>query len=149
MKSPKNDPDVRFDELIAVLKDQGYRMTPQRLELVRIIATSKGHLSASQIFETIKKQFPTMSQATVYNTLALLKEMNQILEIDLHGDSHYDGNRPEAHPHLICINCQRIADGDLDIDNGTIARIEQDSGFKILRSQIAFYGLCPDCRSES
>ena len=37
-----------------------------------------------------------MSQATVYKTLALLKEMNQVLEIDLRDDSHYDGNRPSS-----------------------------------------------------
>ncbi len=149
MKSPMNDPDVRFDELINALKEKGYRMTPQRFELVRIIAASDGHPSASQIYEAIKNQFPTISQATVYNTLALLKEMNQVLEFDLHGDSHYDGNRPEAHPHIICVNCNKIVDGNLDIDKETILGIEQDSGFQILRSKIALYGLCPDCRSDS
>lgn len=148
MISPKNNPDARFDELITGLKNQGHRMTPQRLELVRIIAASEGHPSASQIFETIKNQFPTMSQATVYNTLALLKDMNQILEIDLHGDSHYDGNRPEPHPHIICTECNQIVDGDFDLDVEMIKRLEETSGFQITRSQLAFYGLCPNCRSE-
>jgi len=143
-----NNPDVRFDELISVLKAKGYRMTPQRLELIRIIAASNGHPSAAQIYETIKHQFPTMSQATVYNTLALLKDMNQILEIDLHGDSHYDGNRSEPHPHIICIECNQIVDGDFDLDVEMIKRLEETSGFQITRSQLAFYGLCPNCRSK-
>lgn len=142
-----NDPNVRSDELISVLKEQGYRMTPQRLELIRVIAASEGHPSALQIFETIKDKFPTMSQATVYNTLSLLKELNQVLEVDLHGDSHYDGNRPEDHPHVVCLQCKKIVDGSLDIDGKAIEQIENSSGFKIIRSQIAFYGLCPDCRS--
>ncbi|PKO06309.1 MAG: transcriptional repressor [Chloroflexi bacterium HGW-Chloroflexi-3] len=148
MKSPMNDPNDRFNELIAALKDRGYRMTPQRLELVRVITTSEGHPSASQIYETIRNQFPTMSQATVYNTLSLLKEMNQILEIDLHDDSHYDGNRPEPHPHIICIQCNRIVDGNFDLDGNMIQRLEETSGFHIIRSQFAFYGLCPNCRSK-
>ena len=143
-----NNPDVRFDELISVLKAKGYRMTPQRLELVRIIAASNGHPSAAQIYETIKHQFPTMSQATVYNTLSLLKDMNQILEIDLHGDSHYDGNRTEPHPHIICTECHQIVDGDFDLDIEIIKRLEETSGFQITRSQLAFYGLCPNCRSK-
>jgi len=143
-----NNPDVRFDELISVLKAKGYRMTPQRLELIRIIAASNGHPSAAQIYETIKHQFPTMSQATVYNTLALLKDMNQILEIDLHGDSHYDGNRSEPHPHIICIECNQIVDGDFDLDVEMIKRLEETSGFQITRSQFSFYGLCPNCRSK-
>lgn len=143
-----NNPDTRFDELINALKQKSYRMTPQRLELVRVIAASVGHPSASQIYETIKGQFPTMSQATVYNTLALLKEMGQILEIDLHGDSHYDGNRPESHPHIICTGCNKIVDGNFDFDIGLIKQLEETSGFHITRTQFAFYGLCPDCRSD-
>jgi len=148
MEILKNNPDVRFEQLISALKQQGCRMTPQRLELVRILSSSEGHPNAAEIYETIKHQFPTMSQATVYNTLGLLKEMNQILEIDLHGDSHYDGNRPEPHPHIICMECNRIVDGDFDLDGETIQRLEENSGFEIIRSQFAFYGLCPNCRSK-
>jgi Fur family transcriptional regulator, peroxide stress response regulator len=86
------DPENRFDELIAALKEHNFRLTPQRVELVRLIATSQEHPSAAQLYVKIKKQFPTMSHATVYKTLTLLKEMNQVLEIDLRDDSHYDGN---------------------------------------------------------
>ncbi len=88
------DSTTRFDELISVLKERNYRLTPQRVELVRLIAASVGHPSAAQLYAQIKTQFPTMSQATVYKTLALLKEMDQVLEIDLGDDRHYDGNRP-------------------------------------------------------
>ena len=110
------DPKVRFDELIAALRERDFRLTPQRVELVRLIAASEGHPSAAQLYAKIRTQFPTMSQATVYKTLALLKEMNQVLEIDLRDDSHYDGNRPDPHPHLICMKCNKIVDGDLDLD---------------------------------
>jgi Fur family peroxide stress response transcriptional regulator len=141
------DPQKRFDELIAALKERKFRMTPQRVELVRLIASSEGHPSAGQLYARIKSQFPTMSHATVYKTLALLKEMGQVLEIDLRDDSHYDGNRPEPHPHLICSKCNRIVDGELALDPGVIRKMEQISGFKIHHSQIAFYGLCPDCKN--
>ena len=143
------DPNVRFDELIAALKERAFRLTPQRFELVRLIASSEGHPSAGQLYDRIKRQFPTMSHATVYKTLALLKDMGQVLEIDLRDDSHYDGNRPQPHPHLICIKCNKIIDGDADFDPSAIRKLEQASGYKIIRSQVSFYGLCPDCKQSN
>jgi Fur family peroxide stress response transcriptional regulator len=143
------DPEIRFNELIAALKQRDFRLTPQRVELVRLIASSEGHPSAAQLYARIKRQFPTTSQATVYKTLALLKEIGQVLEIDLRGDSHYDGSRLEPHPHLVCIQCGRIIDGEADFDSSAIRKLEQASGYKILRSQVLFYGLCPDCRQSS
>ena len=142
------DPDVRFDQLIAALKERDFRLTPQRVELVRLIAVSEGHPSANQLYTKIQRQFPTMSRATVYKTLALLKEINQVLEIDLRDDSHYDGNRPEPHPHLICMNCNKIIDGEVSLDQESLRRLEQSSGYKILRPQISLYGLCPECKEE-
>ncbi|MHB8132692.1 MAG: Fur family transcriptional regulator [Anaerolineaceae bacterium] len=142
------DPEVRFNHMIAALKERNFRLTPQRIELVRLIAVSEGHPSASQLHKKIKHQFPTMSHATVYKTLSLLKEMNQVLEIKLRDDSHYDGNRPEPHPHLICIKCNNIMDGDVSLDTESLRNLEESSGYKILRPQISLYGLCPRCKEE-
>lgn len=142
------DPEIRFDELIAALKEKKFRLTPQRVELVRLIASSEGHPSAAQLYERINRKFPTMSQATVYKTLALLKEMGQVLEINLRDDSHYDGNRPQPHPHLICIRCNKIVDGEFTLDQVSLHQVEQRSGYTVLRSQITFYGLCPDCKKK-
>jgi Fur family peroxide stress response transcriptional regulator len=143
-----SDPKVRFDELLVALRERNFRLTPQRVELVRLIAASDGHPSASQLYAKIQTQFPTMSQATVYKTLALLKEMNQVLEIDLRDDSRYDGNRPDPHPHLICMKCNKIVDGYLELDLSYIQKLEKTSGYQIVRPQIAFYGLCPKCRAD-
>jgi Fur family transcriptional regulator, peroxide stress response regulator len=140
------DPQARFEEMITALKNRDFRLTPQRVELLRMIAASEGHPSATQFFLKIKEKFPTMSHATVYKTLTMLKEMNQVLEIDLRDDSHYDGNRPGAHPHLICTNCNQIVDGELEIEPAVLSKLEETSGFQILRPQITFYGLCPDCQ---
>jgi Fur family peroxide stress response transcriptional regulator len=139
----------RYEQLLASLRQSHYRMTPQRMALVRLIASSEGHPSAAQLYARIKRQFPTMSMATVYKTLDLLKEWGQVLEIDLRDDSHYDGNRPQPHPHLICIKCNKIVDGEADFDPSVIRKLEWASGYKILRSQVSFYGLCPDCNQSS
>ncbi len=142
------DPTLRFNEMILALQECDYRLTPQRVELVRLIAASDGHPSAAQFYAKIKNQFSTMSQATVYKTLTLLKELNQVLEIELHDDRRYDGNRPEPHPHLICLQCNKITDGEIEINISSIKKMEESSGFQIIRPQISFYGLCLECRKR-
>jgi Fur family peroxide stress response transcriptional regulator len=142
------DSQIRFEELIAALKDQKFRLTPQRVELVRLIAVSEGHPNAARLYTAIRARFPTMSLATVYKTLALLKELNQVVEIELRDDRHYDGNRPQPHPHLVCLKCSRILDAELDLEPATLRRLEENSGFRISRPQIKLYGLCPDCKEK-
>jgi Fur family peroxide stress response transcriptional regulator len=142
-----SNPDDRFNELIGALKERDFRLTPQRVELVRLIAASEDHPSAAQLYTKITTRFPTMSQATVYKTLALLKEIGQVLEINLRDDSHYDGNRPGPHPHLICTKCNKIVDGELDIDLPAIRKLEKKTGYKIDHPEITFYGLCPECKT--
>jgi len=146
-----SDPQARFDELITALKERHFRLTPQRVDLVRLIAASQGHPSALQLYAQMKDRFPTMSPATVYKTLALLKDIDQVLEIDLPDDRHYDGNRPGPHAHLICTQCSRIVDGDLELklDPSKVRRLEKASGYRIVRPQVTFYGLCPKCKRSS
>ena len=60
----------------------------------------------NQHIEKVKKVFPTTSLATVYKTVALLKELNEVLELGFpEGSNRYDGNKPYPHPHLICTKC--------------------------------------------
>ena len=140
---------ARYDQLIAKLRDRGYRLTSQRLALVRLIAASEGHPNAAQLYKRLKTQFPSVSPATVYKLLALLKELGEVLEIDLRDDSHYDGNRPEPHPHLICLRCHQILDGPIELDPALIRQLERKSGYRIIRHQVAFYGLCPECQKKA
>jgi Fur family peroxide stress response transcriptional regulator len=143
------DPQTRFDQLIAKLRESEYRLTPQRVELIRLIAASEGHPSASQLYEQVKSRFPTMSLATVYKTLDLLKELGEALEIRLRDDSHYDGRKPYPHPHLICVQCQKIMDGELETAVNTIVQeVENNFGFQIVKHQLDFYGICPECQSK-
>lgn len=143
------DPNLRFEHLIERLKALGYRLTPQRMALIRFIVSCHEHPNAVQLHERIKAQFPTTSLATVYKTLDLLKEMGEVLEIGLREDNHYDGNRPYPHPHLICVKCHKIMDGDLEAPLHTlVVEIENIFDFQILRHQLNFYGYCLDCQKH-
>jgi len=141
------DPQKRLEQIIKVLKDKGCRLTPQRLAMLRILSKSAGHPSAEQIYEQIRADYPTTSLATIYKTLSLLKNMGEVFEVTFASmGSHYDGNKPYPHPHLICTKCGQI----LDLEFGPVAGISQEiarqTGYKITHQQLNFYGLCPQCQ---
>ena len=143
------DSDIRLDEIMRKLRQSGYRLTPQRMAVLKILVSNPDHPSVEQVYDQVKVDFPMTSLGTVYKTVTLLKEMGEILELGFGEDSHrYDGLRPYPHPHLICIKCNKIIDGDLSLDQESLRSLEQASGYQILRPQISLFGLCPDCKEE-
>lgn len=143
------DPQNRLEQIIKALRDRGYRLTPQRLAMLKIIAASKRHPNAEQIYEQMKADFPTTSLATIYKTLTLLKDMGEVLELNFAtAGSHYDGNKPYPHPHVICTRCGQI----LDPEFVAVAEISQEmgrqTGYQITHHQLNFFGLCPRCQKE-
>ncbi len=138
---------VRYDTLLQKLKARHSRITSHRLAMLNLLAASEGHPSAAQIFSTLQKQFPTISLSTVYNTLALLKEEGEVLEINLPLEARFDGNKPYPHPHLICTGCGKILDGDeLSSISDAGQEVFKRYGFEVAQSQVVFYGKCKDCR---
>jgi Fur family peroxide stress response transcriptional regulator len=125
-------------------KELGLKLTPQRLSILSYLEGNEDHPTAEEIYKKVSKRFPTMSFATVYNTLETLKRQGMIKEVMIeHGKKHFDPNI-ERHHHLICSKCKRIADIHADFD---LAVPEKDiQGFKIIGSHVEFYGICPQCR---
>jgi Fe2+ or Zn2+ uptake regulation protein len=75
------DHKKRFEIIIQKLRANGQKITPQRLAIVQILAKSTGHPSVEDIHDQIKKDFPTMSLATVYRNIVLIKSLGQVLEL--------------------------------------------------------------------
>jgi len=141
-------PHARLDQVTARLKATGYRLTPQRLAILRALIGSHQHPSVEQIYRQVRQDFPTTSLATVYNTLECLKSLGEVLELPLGGGSRYDGRKPEPHAHLVCTACGRIE--DLDIDLGGITQaVAQERGYTEVRHRLEFYGICPACQEGS
>ena len=147
------NPQVRFEALEDRLREQGYRLTPQRIALLRLLAASDRHPSASDLYDQLQAQFPTTSRATIYKTLNLLKELDEVLELGFSDDDNrYDGSRPYAHPHLICVCCRKIIDPEVgmaeDVVQQTAQQVARQSGYQSVSHRLDFYGVCPDCQRE-
>jgi Fur family peroxide stress response transcriptional regulator len=146
MVSEMRGSEERFEQLVAKLKERDFRLTPQRVVLLHLIAASEGHPSAAHLYEQIRAQFPTTSPATVYKTLHLLKEMDEVLELGFsNDDNRYDGNRPFPHPHLICIRCRKIIDPQVSLVEDLTDEVARQTGYEVLSHRLDFYGICPDC----
>jgi Fur family peroxide stress response transcriptional regulator len=142
-------PQGRLNQMVAKLKAQDLRLTPQRLAILQILAASEGHPSIEEIFEQLKGDFPTMSPATVYKTIILLKELDEVLELGFpEGVNRYDGNKPYPHPHVICLKCKKIMDSELGSLQHLAEAAGQQSGFRILSHRLDFFGLCPECQEK-
>ncbi|MBW2094470.1 MAG: transcriptional repressor [Deltaproteobacteria bacterium] len=143
------DPKARLEQMLSKLRDHKFRITPQRLAILKILASSDGHPSVDTIFEKVKRDFPTTSLATVYKTIALLTELNEVLQLGFpEGSNRYDGNKPYPHPHMICMRCKKIVDPDLIGLEGLTDEVSRKTGYRILAHRLDFFGLCPECQKE-
>ena len=143
------DPETRLEIMIQKLRENGCRITPQRIAILRILSISEGHPSVEKIYETVKKKFPTTSLATVYKNIAMLKELGEVLELSFGTESsRYDGSRPDPHPHLICSKCKKIVDPDLDSLKDAAAELTKETGFRITSHRLDFFGICPECQEK-
>ena len=139
----------RFEIIIKKLRDNGHKITPQRLAIVEILAKSEGHPSVENIYDQIKKNFPTMSLATVYKNILLIKSLGEVLELGFaDGSNRYDGNKPYPHPHAICIKCKKIVDPDLGSLDVLKNEVAEETNFKILNYRLDFFGICSNCMAE-
>jgi Fur family peroxide stress response transcriptional regulator len=142
------DSDVRLEESIRKLRECGCRLTPQRRAVLKILIEDRDHPSVEQIYDQVKQGFPMTSLATVYKTVALLKEMGEVREIEFgQGRNRYDGYDPSLHPHLICVECKRIVDLDLPALSELVETVAQQKGYQILRHRFDFFGICPQCQA--
>ena len=142
------DPDTRLKELVAKLKERNHRLTPQRLAVLKILAAGEEHPSIERIYEQIRPDFPMTSLATVYKTVTLFKEMDEVLELGFNnGSNRYDGSKPYPHPHLICTQCGAIEDLEADALRDIPRQVAQDTGYRIVSHRLDFFGICQKCQA--
>jgi Fur family peroxide stress response transcriptional regulator len=142
-------PQSRLDELIARFREQGRRLTPQRLAVLRILGTSREHPSVQQIHDQVRLTFPTTSLATIYATIGLLEQMGEVMPLALpDGANRYDGRSPQPHPHLFCDKCGRIVDVEIPSIDGLPFAVARKTGYRIVNYHLAFFGVCPSCQQR-
>ena len=139
-----------MEELVALLREKGYKITPQRRAVIAALLESEKFPTAQQILEIVKKTNPDVSLDTVYRNLGLLIELNLVYEINTQNSA---GNvfeivhlHHEHHHHLVCLVCGKTECIDIcPVNEAYIAEVEK-RGFEVTGHTFEFYGKCQKCK---
>ena len=137
------------------LKRAGLKMTPQRIAIVELFASDESHPTAQDLFERLKPEFPSMSFATVYNTLDALAGagLSTIVRLSAAAGGNaarFDPNT-EAHHHAVCDRCGAVNDvatASLSPSSATVRKLRRAApGFAVRAVERVYRGLCARCAS--
>jgi Fur family peroxide stress response transcriptional regulator len=125
------------------------RLTPQRIEICRVLAESEEHPTAHAIYDELKRKYPSLSMTTVYGTLDTLVKLGAITSLGNVGDErvHYEPNTT-PHVNLACLSCHRIVDMASDSVATLEAEVQDRIGSKVLSGRVVYYGECIECEDR-
>jgi len=130
-----------MDKYSPILKNVSLKSTPQRLAILNII-DNYGHICIDDIYNQVKPQFPSISLATVYKNINLLKDENVISEIHIQNEKPKFELTKQPHGHFVCKNCGSVYDFELqNVCNPTLNEISE-----ITESEVYLYGICKSCK---
>ena len=144
---PHVRPKELEQKLIAHLREKGYKLTQQRLEIIRILSQDTSHPGAVDILRKVREKSPQISMSTVYYTLDMLKKEGLLRELEFYDrDNRYDITVTD-HINLICKRCRKISDlsGELPVSAETVLN---KTGFQPVGMRFEYYGYCKECRRK-
>jgi Fe2+ or Zn2+ uptake regulation protein len=124
---------------------QDLGLTKQREVVLQVIRDAESHLTANEVFVNAKQLLPSISFATVYNSLRYLKDAGHIAEIQFgNGASRFD-RMTSRHDHAICTKCGKLADIEMEHPAELVELAAKYSNFKPESLEFTLRGLCPEC----
>jgi Fur family ferric uptake transcriptional regulator len=140
------------DKIKSILRQNGYKATPQRLVIIKEFAQSDQFLTPADLYEKLKDAHPDIGMVTVYRVLDILDRLGLVCKVHAGGDCHsYKINMAEHHHHLLCSSCGTIINFPCDEPNleELKNKISRETGFTIKTHILEFVGYCPKCNRES
>ena len=124
-------------------------LTRQREVVLQVIRDAGEHLTANEVFDRAKQLLPSISFATVYNSLRYLKEAGHIGEIQFgNGASRFDA-MTSRHDHALCTSCGKLVDMEIELPAEIVKLAARFSRFKLESIELTLRGLCPECAKNS
>jgi Fe2+ or Zn2+ uptake regulation protein len=138
----------RIATMLRDLKASGLKATPQRIAIIETFASDGSHPTAQELFDRLRARFPSMSFATVYNTLDALASAGLASTLRLGTAARFDPNT-SPHHHAVCDRCGAVC----DIPTESLAPTEEARarlvtlapGFVVRVEERIFRGMCPAC----
>ena len=145
MKIKKKEIEQRVKHFESVCRDEGIKLTHQRIEIFREVAQTADHPDADQVFQRVRDRIPTVSLDTVYRTLWLLKDLGLVVPIGSSRErTRFDANL-NSHHHFVCGQCGFTRDFySNDLDNIRLPD-SVDSFGEIEVTHVEVRGVCREC----
>jgi Fur family transcriptional regulator, peroxide stress response regulator len=128
------------------LKHTGVRPSFQRIKVLEYLWQCQTHPTVDEIFTALTSEIPTISKATIYNTLHTFIQAGLVREISIDTDAQHYDIVLEDHGHFKCLACRKIFNFTLDYDQLVVNGLQ---AFLIKHKDVYFSGFCPDCQSKS
>jgi Fur family peroxide stress response transcriptional regulator len=130
---------------IEILRQAGLRPTPQRLAIVAEVLL-RHHPTVAEVYDSVRREFPTIGLATVYNTLRSMTERGLVRELPFNNATRFDVNLT-PHANLVCTRCGAIEDSEAcnDLLVQMQQRIGASVGFAPESQRVDVYGICAKC----
>ena len=142
------DVERRIEQFKAAARNSGVKLTHQRLEIFREIASSVDHPDAEAVFRGVQPRMPTVSLDTVYRTLWMLHDLGMITRLSPGRESmRFDANLAHHH-HFVCVRCGLVRDfAGVEFDEAPIRNAVKGLG-KIVDSHLEVRGICDKCGKQ-
>jgi Fur family transcriptional regulator, stress-responsive regulator len=132
-----------------VLRERGYRVTGQRLAVLRAVAREP-HLTADAVAETVRAELGAISLQAVYDVLAVLVDVGLIRRIQPAGSpARFEARVRDNHHHVICRSCGRTADVDCAVGTAPCLTAIDNKGYEIDEAEVIYWGRCADCQPQT
>jgi len=131
-----------MDNYVEILKANDLKVTPQRLEILKYLATHRDHPTVDEIYSALKKSNPSLSKTTVYNTLQHLGEHGLVHTLTISGSESRFDSVINPHHHFLCKQCGEIIDIEVECQ---VARMVEAGGHRIDEVHGYFKGVCKNC----
>jgi Fe2+ or Zn2+ uptake regulation protein len=130
------------------LRAQGYRLTPQRLTILRILQEADRHLTPVEVYQLAQAAMPGLTEPTVYRTLSFLTEQGLLLAAHVGNGQLVYEIAEHNHHHLICRACGQTREIDHNALGSLYQQFQVSTGYIIDSIHLTFFGLCPDCQKK-
>jgi len=138
---------MRDTEMTRALRTHGYKLTPQRLAVLKVIQDGFEHVTPAEVLERAGRMYPKLGLTTVYRTLQVLSELGFVRRVHLEeGCEAFASSRDREGHYLVCQGCHRVVEFPCTGLTGLIAQTARRTGFAVESHLLELVGFCPACQ---
>jgi Fur family peroxide stress response transcriptional regulator len=148
MSVERQEVESRLERFESACREAGVKLTHQRLEIFREVASTEEHPDAAQVYSGVRERVPTVSLDTVYRTLWLLEDLGLLETMGTRRErTRFDANL-RAHHHFVCRECGMVRDFESRAFDALKLPDDVTQMGDVSRVQVEVRGICRECTAR-